>query len=154
MKGALSAQKLHQGSETNFRELMARRKVMNVLPDEGVLGLPSRQINDLLQKAKRKKIVSGQTCSIVSLAPAMAAFVCSAWAWAAAWSLAFRPGCNSKTDLQTRGHLCSSSVSFFWERSFSRSLGFEDSFSSCAWQKSFNPVQIFSSMRISKLYLE
>ena len=45
LKGALSAQKTLQGSETEMRELLEERKTKG-FPWQGVIGLPQRQINN------------------------------------------------------------------------------------------------------------
>ena len=52
MKIALCQLKAPQGFETETRELLGRMKENNVLP---MSDLPSGQINDILQKAKKKR---------------------------------------------------------------------------------------------------
>ena len=54
LKGAVSAQKALQGSETETREVAGRNGREIVFPRQGVIDLPYRQINDFLQKGYRK----------------------------------------------------------------------------------------------------
>ena len=52
---AVPAQKALQGSETETMELLGG-PTRRVLSRKGVIDLPSKQINDFLQKGNRKKI--------------------------------------------------------------------------------------------------
>ena len=55
LKVVVSAQKAIQGSETKTRELLEVTEG-NSVSQCGVIDLPSRQINDILQKGNRKKL--------------------------------------------------------------------------------------------------
>ena len=54
MKGVVSAQKALQGSEIQTRELLEERERIG-FPRQGVIDLPSKQINNFLQKGNRKE---------------------------------------------------------------------------------------------------
>ena len=54
LKDAVSAQKALQGSETETRELLGGTEEES-FPDEGVIDLPSRQINDFQKNRNTKK---------------------------------------------------------------------------------------------------
>ena len=61
LKDTVSAQKAHQGSETETRELLGGTGE-NRVSRRGVIDLPARQINDFSQKKETEKnLVSDQT---------------------------------------------------------------------------------------------
>ena len=55
LKGTVSAQKALQGSENKTRELLIGTKENNILPYEGSLICPSKQINDFFYKKQTAK---------------------------------------------------------------------------------------------------
>ena len=57
MNSAVSSQKAFQGFETEMRELLRGAEEISVFLRRGIIGLPSRQMNDFLQKRKQKNIV-------------------------------------------------------------------------------------------------
>ena len=59
----LSAQKALQGSQTKTRKYMGGTKENNILPIEGVIDLPSRQINKSQQEVNRKIVLLARTVS-------------------------------------------------------------------------------------------
>lgn len=63
LKGALSAEKVLPLSKTKLRELLEGLKVNKVLPDEGVMYLISRQINDLFLTNESPRILTSNYVS-------------------------------------------------------------------------------------------
>ena len=65
LKGIVSAQKALQARDGE-KGVAGRNGREEYFPDEGLIDLPSSQLNDFVEKENRKKRVSGLTCSSVS----------------------------------------------------------------------------------------
>ena len=63
LKGTLSAEKVLPLSKTKLREFLEGLKVNKVLPDEGVMYLISRQINDLFLTDESPRILTSNHVS-------------------------------------------------------------------------------------------